>query len=594
MLLSPLRDSRIVILLQLIFVPICLVGCQVHNGMCLKPSRLLCRQSGDYVIWPTEGSVAEREAQFLELAKKLSHSDDPRSVDYYFKAATLSWESLAERAEFATPRHLSWAVYQTSLQGLVETAIRFQRFDGCGNLKIYEPDGPILVHITSTSLDWPIEQLKRFQLPLPPDQRELERYFKKSGLGVPLIAFRDKPIGHDFDPVERFFPEQLPLASTLILRSVACKSLDDHTEHRSNESERFVIDLIDPLRVNSIQVDTQQIPIAKDLSAPLDYQLRNRPTNPFLGFVRPGTSGQNDGLRWVAPYQSGKIPIVFVHGLMSEPTTWSTMLNELRTLPWFNDNYQVWGFSYDTGSPFVTSAMRLREHCQEAISLVDPNGEDHALNRMVMIGHSMGGLLAKLQITESQDRLWNSISKIPFPNIRATPDAKRELEKRIFFTPQPYVKKVIYIATPHQGASIASRGTGRLFSAIVRPDDRVQSLHQQLIRDNPNAFMGTFRKRIPTSIDLLEPSDRTLQSIYDLPVPYDVRQHSIIGTGNGPWTLGLNDGVVPVQSARHRCANTELQVNASHTKILKHESTISEVIRLLQFHLTEAEIQNSP
>ena len=147
-------------------------------------------------------------------------------------------------------------------------------------------------------------------------------------------------------------------------------------------------------------------------------------------------------------------------------------------------------------------------------------------------------------------------------------------------------------ATPPQGASIASRGTGRFFSAFVHPDEQVQTFHDRLIHDNPNAFYGTFRKRIPTSIDLLEPSDNSLQSIYDLPVPYNVREHLIIGTGEGPWTLGLNDGVVPVSSARHRCADTEMQVKASHTKILKHEETISEVIRLLHLHLTEVESQN--
>ncbi|XZE22361.1 esterase/lipase family protein [Pirellulaceae bacterium SH449] len=506
----------------------------------------------------------------------------------------MSWCSLAKNAEFITPYHPSWDVYQTSLQGLVVDAVRFQRFDRCGNLKIYEPSGPNLIPIISSSLYWPTEQLQRFQAPIEPKHPELNRYFRKSGLGVPLVAFRGKPTGHDIDPLEGFFPQQLPLASTLVLRTVDRAPTEEQAEQFFEESEQFVIDLVNPVRVNSIQIQSRHIPIAKDISAPLEYQLQNRPTNPLVGFVLPGTGSQNDGLRWMEPYQPGKIPIVFIHGLMSEPTTWMDMLNQLRTLPWFNERYQVWGFSYATGSPFVTSAMRLREQCREAISLVDPQGEDPALDQMVMIGHSMGGLLAKLQIADSQDRLWNSISNIPFQNIRATPDAKRELERRLFFTPQPHVKRVIYIATPHQGSSFASRGTGRLFSSLVQPDEEVLSFHERLIRDNPNAFTGTFKKRIPTSIDLLEPSDRTLQAIYDLPVPFDVRQHSIVGTGDGPWTLGLNDSVVPVSSARHRCAESERQVAACHTKILKHEDTIAEVIRLLHQHLMEAETQSWP
>jgi hypothetical protein len=587
-----LSNCRIICKLLLILSFLCSTGCRIYDRSWSKPGLFLHKQSYQQVLWPTEGSPTKRAERFLELANNLSDSDDARSVDYYFEAATLSWASLTKRPEFATPHHSSWEVYQASLQGLVANAVRFCRFDSCGNLNIYHPSGLIQVPLTSTSLDWPIEQLQHFQLPLDPEQRTLKRYFKKSGLGAPVVAFRVKSSGYEVDPLERHFPEQLPLASTLILRSVETISSHDDSVHDSEESDRFVIELVNPLRVSSISISSQPIAIAKDLSAPLDYQLRNRPTDPFLGFVAPGSGSQNDGLRWAEPYQAGKIPIVFIHGLMSDPTTWLDMLNELRTIPWFNDRYQVWGFSYATGSPFVTSAMRLREQCQEAISLVDPHGEDPALREMVMIGHSMGGLLAKLQITDSQDRLWNSISNIPLQNIRAKAEAKRELEKRLFFTSQPHVKRVIYIATPHQGASIASRGTGRFFSAFVHPDEQSQKLHDRLVQDNPNAFTGTFRKRIPTSIDLLEPSDNTLQSIYDLPVPYDVRQHSIIGTGDGPWTLGLNDGVVPVSSARHRCADTEIQVKASHTKILKHEATIAEVIRLLHLNLTEAESQN--
>ncbi|MFN7844510.1 MAG: esterase/lipase family protein [Pirellula sp.] len=589
-----LGTCRIICKLLSVLISLCLTGCRICDRSCSKSGLFLRQSSETHVLWPTEGSPTKRAEHFLELANSLSDADDARSVDYYFNAATLSWALLSDRAEFATPHHPSWDVYQTSLQGLVTNAVRFGRFDGCGNLNIYQPHGPILVPVTSSSLDWPIEQLRQFQIPLDPEQRKLKRYFKKSGLGVPIVAFRIKPAGHEVDPLERYLPEQHPLASTLILRSADSSSLVDHSEHSSEESNQFVIELVDPLKVNAIEIQSQPIPIAKDLSAPLDYQLRNRPTNPFLGFVAPGTGSQNDGLRWVDPYQPGKIPVVFIHGLVSEPTTWLDMLNELRTIPWFNDRYQVWGFSYATGSPFVTSAMRLREQCQEAISLVDPHGEDPALREMVMIGHSMGGLLAKLQITDSQDRLWNSISKTPLQSIRATPDAKRELEKRLFFTPQPHVKRVIYIATPHQAASIASLGTGRFFSAFVHPDEQVRTFHDRLVHDNPNVFYGTFRKRIPTSIDLLEPSDNTLQSIYDLPVPYNVCQHLIIGTGEGPWNLGLNDGVVPVSSARHRCADTEIQVKASHTKILKHEETISEVIRLLHLHLTEVESQNWP
>ena len=150
-------------------------------------------------------------------------------------------------------------------------AVRFCRFDGCGNRNIYQPSGLVEVPLTSTSLDWPIEQLQRFELPIDPEQRTLKRYFKKSGLGVPIVAFRIKSSGHEADPLGRYFPEQLPLASTLILRSVESISSQDDSEHDSEVAERFVIELVNPLRVSSISISSQPIAIAKDLSAFLDY-----------------------------------------------------------------------------------------------------------------------------------------------------------------------------------------------------------------------------------------------------------------------------------------------------------------------------------
>ncbi|AMV32669.1 hypothetical protein VN12_11130 [Pirellula sp. SH-Sr6A] len=550
------------------------------------------------VAWPSEGLDSERSSSFLRIARDLSQANDSRSVDYYFQAAALSWSALSEHPSLACPQHPAWGIYQASLEGLLVDAARFHRLDSSGQLQIYQPLGLVCIPVTSSSLDWPVEQVTDMQVPDKTRRKKLKRTFAKSGLGVPIVALRTKPYGSEDNPVERFIPDRVPLAATAVLRA------------DSEMPSGFAIELVNPSRVNAIQVENSWIPIAKDLSSPLEFQLQNKPTNPLAGFLLPGSGVEDDGLRMSEPYQPGKVPVVFIHGLMSEPVTWMDMLNQLRTLDWFNERYQVWGFSYATGSPFVTSAMRLRNHCREALSTLDPLSEDPALQEMVLIGHSMGGLLSKLQISASGDDVWNSVSKVPLDHIRVPNHVREELRERMVFEPQPYVRRVIYIATPHQGSSFASRGVGRIASSLVQPDEQYQSLHRRLVSDNPNTFFGTFRKRIPTSVDLLEPNDATLKAIYSLPVSPHVRQHTIFGTGDGPWTLGMNDGVVSVASACHPCAVSEAQVDGCHTKILQHEATIAEVIRLLIVHLQESvlesgdglqtrdikgvEIQNSP
>lgn len=530
------------------------------------------------VDWPLEGSRRDCAILFSKLAEQWSEADDPRSVDYFFQAAAMSWLELSEDSGAMDPEHPFWEIYHRSLYGLVADGSRFRRFGDAGELIVYSPDGELRIPMVAQGLDWPMGQIHRFQIPDRDSVQKLKHYYARPGLGIPVLAFRTKPIDASLDPVERFIPAQFPLAATFVLRA------DDEG------LGKFVIDVANPLRVDAIPVESSLIPIAKDISCPLEYQLRNKPSNPITGFLLPGSGNQDDGLRWSEPYQPGKIPVVFIHGLMSEPTAWMDMVNQLRRYRWFNENYQVWGFGYATGSPFVTSAMRLRNQCNEALCLLDPAHEDSALRSMVLIGHSMGGLLAKLQVADSGDRLWRSVSRVPLDQLNAADQVKKELGDRLFFTSQTHVKRVVYIATPHQGSSFASRAPGRVFSSFVRPDEQNQAMHDKLVADNPNAFFGIFRKRIPTSVDLLEPNDASLKAIYRLPIPDHVQQHTILGTGETPLTLGKSDGVVSVESASHPNARSEVHVEAAHTKIHSQDAAISEVIRLLRLHLEESRI----
>ncbi|MCU0716366.1 MAG: alpha/beta fold hydrolase [Pirellula sp.] len=553
-------------------------GCRLFTRDSFRTTAAL-HDCPSVVHWPDQGSRRDRAILFSKLAKQWSEASDPRSVDYFFQAAALSWLELAESPEQIDPEHPFWEIYHTSLQGLVSDGARFQRFDGAGGLIVYSPDGELRIPMVSRGLDWPIEQVQRYQIPDLASARKLKHYYKQPGMGIPVLAFRTKPMGAREDSVERFIPSKFPLAATLLLRGDGAGGVE--------------IEVANPLRVDATEVEECSIPIAKDISCPLEYQLQNRPTNPITGFLLPGSGNQDDGLRWAEGYQPGKIPVVFIHGLMSEPTAWMDMVNQLRRYRWFNQHYQVWGFGYATGSPFVTSAMRLRSQCNEAIRLLDPEMEDPALREMVLIGHSMGGLLAKLQVADSGDRLWRSVSRVPIDQLHATEVVKNELRQRLFFTSQSHVTRVVYIATPHQGSSFASRAPGRFFSSFVRPDEQNQALHEKLVADNPDAFIGIFRKRIPSSVDLLEPNDASLKAIYHLPVPEHVQQHTILGTGETPLTLGKSDGVVSVESASHPAAKSEVHVEAAHTKIHTQDAAIAEVTRLLWLHLVESGIAPS-
>lgn len=218
--------------------------------------------------------------------------------------------------------------------------------------------------------------------------------------------------------------------------------------------------------------------------------------------------------------------------------------------------------------------------------MLDPQGNDLALRKMVLVGHSMGGLVSKMQVTYSEESIWYSVANVPFDSIHAAARVRAELADRFFFDPNPFVSRVVFIATVHEGSSFAARGIGRVSSALVERSPRDEAVHNELIAANPNAFKKEFVRRMPTSIDLLEPQNASLAALRALRVSPCVKLHSIIGTGRTLLLDGPGDGVVTVTSARHPDVESEVYVDATHTTILHHPDTQCEIRRILLEHVT--------
>ena len=100
------------------------------------------------------------------------------------------------------------------------------------------------------------------------------------------------------------------------------------------------------------------------------------------------------------------------------------MANELLGDHKIASRYQIWFFVYNSGNPIALSAMRLRESLQAVRKDVDPDGKDPALNQMVVIGHSQGGLLTKMTVVDSGNRFWNNVTKVPFDQADLDPETR--------------------------------------------------------------------------------------------------------------------------------------------------------------------------
>ncbi len=371
-------------------------------------------------------------------------------------------------------------------------------------------------------------------------------------------------------------------AATAVLRpATPCSADTTAGMHRPND---FVLEFSNPLAIDTLSTQAGSAPLARDLSAPFAYPPRGRDRAWLLDYLRPPAASEDDGLFMLEPYQPGKIPLVLIHGLLSDPLTWTNMVNELRVNRELTERYQIWAFRYSTGTEFFESAALLRRQLREIRKAYDPRRADLALSRMVVVGHSMGGLLAKLQVVHSGDELWRTLANRPLSEIAATPQVREKLTSQLFFDPNPDIARVVFIGTPHKGSADASRCIGRIGAALAEISPALEQEHTELVQNNPGVFNPEFQRKIPRSIDLLEPTNAFLRSTLRLLFRPEVQTHSICGVLDRPLSTEPSDGVVPLSSARLVGAASEKLVPVKHTDLTKSSATVAEVVRILCLH----------
>ena len=336
--------------------------------------------------------------------------------------------------------------------------------------------------------------------------------------------------------------------------------------------------------------DAPDLPLAYDMTVPLARQFHVTNLNLLgaMAVLYPSEYTARTGIYMIDPYQPGKIPVVFVHGLMSSPEAWDNAINELRGDPELRKRYQFWMFFYSTGNPILASGARFRKALNELRTQLDPEAKDPAFDRMMLIGHSMGGLLSRLSISSSGQTLWNTASKVPPDQIEMEPALKDLLMQALFFEPVPTVSRVVFVSTPHRGSPMGDELVGQLASRMIRVPKDILTIRETLAKYNgqenvSEAFRGT---RYATGVAQLGLGNPVLQAINQLPMSETVPYHSIIGyNGKEPLPMG-GDGVVPYTSAHLDGALSELVISSDHSAQEKSEAIV-EMRRILTLHFNE-------
>ena len=453
------------------------------------------------------------------------------------------------------------------------------------SLRVDSAGGSIDLPIVRHGFLWKAEDFGHFRFASDYEVEGLTNHHQNYGLGVPLIAVRDpKATGDRESP---YYPEEQSFPVTAFLR------VHGGIRGGGGTNLRASLELYDPLQVQSIEVAGEPVPLESDLTTPLGYYLSRAKLEKWelTGFLRPEKLRNRTGLYMLQPYEPGKIPVVLVHGLWSSPMAWMQMFNDLRGDPLIRSRYQFWFFTYPTGTPLAYSANILRSELDEVRTTLDPEGRDTAFDEMVLVGHSMGGLISKMMAQHSQDNLWSLVSTRPVEMLDASGEERQRIRQVFFFEPKPYVRRIIFIATPHQGSSLSGRLIGRFGSALISMPRAMMEARDRLLARNPEAFTPFFQAGAMTSVDNLAPDSPVLQALASLPIDQRVRYHSIVGDISGAERAKWTDGIVDYASARIDGATSEYIVPASHSVCQSHPLTVLEVRRILFRHLEDLETE---
>ncbi|WNL44314.1 alpha/beta fold hydrolase [Dyella sp. BiH032] len=347
----------------------------------------------------------------------------------------------------------------------------------------------------------------------------------------------------------------------------------------------------DPYRVDSVKVAGRTVPLAGNFTAAYGVWLAR---SGFASQSIRSLLGREGGIKTprvllMQPYDPDRMTVIMLHGLASSPEAWINVSNEVMGDEDLRRHYQVWEIYYPTNAPIAVNLANIRKALDATFKHFDPGGEARASKNVVLIGHSMGGVIARLLVSSSGDRLWSLMP--PRANLSAAKQARlrERLAPYLQFTPMPQVTRAVFLASPQRGTPYAQNTLARWIGNLIRlPANVLKEVASvaDLLKEDGD---GGKPVRIPNSIDNLSDADPFVVAAADLPVSPQVRYHTIVGVYTPPGPLAdSSDGVVPYKSAHLDGAESELAVPSWHS-VQETPAAILELRRILRLHVASVD-----
>jgi pimeloyl-ACP methyl ester carboxylesterase len=434
--------------------------------------------------------------------------------------------------------------------------------------KIAPPDAR-QANITNIDAVFPASQV---------DVHRLNHHEVTPGVGIPLVGWKSTtPIGVKRPPYQ--LPNGFPYNLTATLE------FDEPAVPTWHFSKRWLH--------NDCKIGKTTHTLASDWTAPNAFlwKMTDLDDLKIQNVLTPDRFTEETGIYLLQPYDPKKIPLVFVHGLVSSPDAFKNMINDIAPEPWFRENYQIWLYSYPTGNPWIYSSMKFRELMREACAYARTKGDDQNLNRMVVVSHSMGGLITRCSVTDPKQVLYNSFFKSPIDELQVSPPTRKLIQDATLYQPLTEPKRVVFLAVPHRGSPVANRWFAGLISNVIRlPKTLTVELLDMTMTTLAEAVDSVDgvddRPKLPTSINSLSPTNRATAGLNQLALPSGIQFHSVIGDRGRNDTPDSSDGIVPYWSSKVSPVKSELIVPCNHG-VPDNGAAAQELKRILKLHLEE-------
>lgn len=246
-------------------------------------------------------------------------------------------------------------------------------------------------------------------------------------------------------------------------------------------TNEFDLQIFDPYQYKTVNLLGTDYPLGANFSAPYALWLKDNALGRIgiVNLLARNSQITQPQLFMLEPYNPNKRVIIMLHGLASSPETWIQLTNDIFNDPTLRDNYQVWQVFYPTNIPMLENRYEIQRLINAAFNQVDASHQDKASSHAVLVGHSMGGILGRLMLSNDNlnpalktllndyDRYHAGTSPVSYRRFIQRLSTT-DIDDRFHLKALPQVDRAVFISSPFRGTNYADKWFTRAIRHIIQ------------------------------------------------------------------------------------------------------------------------------